>query len=112
MQEVPKAMKRLVRDWAAVAHDRDLSSALLDLRAQFDRWQRGEITAYDLNHLIHEYHQGPSREIWKRYDTNHLAPAVASAVAGGVLTRQELPVPLLEHLAGLIEFFEADRSAS
>jgi hypothetical protein len=112
MQDVPKSMKRLVRHWAAAAHDRDLSNALVDLRAQFDRWQRREITAYDLNRLIHEFHQGPSREIWKRYATNHLAPAVASAVAAGVLTREELPVPLLEHLAGLIEFFEADQSAS
>jgi hypothetical protein len=37
MQEVPKRIKRLVRDWAGIAHDRDLRKALSELHAQFDR---------------------------------------------------------------------------
>jgi hypothetical protein len=108
MHDVPKRLRRLVREWAGVAHDRELRQALFDLRAQFDRWERGEITAFDLNHLIHQFHDGLSREIWKRYATNHLEPAVASAVAFGVLRREELPAELLTHVSGLIEFYEAD----
>ena len=65
MQDTPKRLKRLVREWAAVAHDRELSKALLDLRAHFEAWQRGDITAADLNDLIHQFHQAGSREIWK-----------------------------------------------
>src|SRR5687768_559724 len=38
MQEVPKRIKRLVRDWAGIAHDRDLRKALSELRMQFNRW--------------------------------------------------------------------------
>jgi hypothetical protein len=112
MQDPPKAVKRLVREWAAIAHDRELGHALLELRTQFDRWQRGEIAAADLNDLLHQFHQGASREIWKRYATNHLEPTIASAVAAGILRREELPEELLRHVVGLIELYEADDSGS
>lgn len=112
MQEVPKRIKRLVREWAGIAHDRDLRNALSELRAQFDRWDRGEIDSFELNELVHRFHQNTSREIWKRYATTHLAPAVASAVVAGVLHKEELPADLVQHIAGLIEFYEHDLSAS
>jgi len=110
--DASKRLKRLVREWAAVAHDRELSKALLELHAHFDRWKRGEITAWDLNDLIHRFHDGASREIWKTYATNRLEPAVAIAVATDVLRREELPPELLQHLAGLVDFDETERSAS
>ena len=91
MQEVPKRIKRLVREWAVLAHDRDLRKALGERREQFDRWDRGEIDSIDLNDLVHRYHQDTAREIWKRYARSHLEPAVAFAVAAGVLRKEELP---------------------
>jgi methylase of polypeptide subunit release factors len=112
MQDIPKRIKRLVREWAAIAHDRDLGKALNELRAQFERWGRGEINTFELNDLVHQFHQGTSREIWTRYETRHLEPAIASAVVAGVLRKEELPAELLQHIAGLIEFYEHDLSAS
>ena len=112
MQEVPKRIKRLVREWAGIAHDRELRRALSELRIQFDRWERSEIDSFELNDLVHQFHQDASREIWKRYATTHLEPAVASAVAAGVIRKEELPAELVQHLAGLIEFYEHDLSAS
>jgi len=112
MHEVPKRIERLVREWAGVAHDRDLRDALSELRARFDRWDRGEIDSFELNNLIHRFHQDTARQIWKRYATTHLEPAVASAVAAGVLREGELPEELVQHVAPLIEFYEHDLSAS
>ncbi len=112
MQDVPKRIKRLVREWAGIAHDRDLRTALGELRIQFGRWERGEISSFELNEFVHQFHDGTSREIWKRYATNHLEPAVASAVAAGVVRKEELPGELLQHIAGLIEFYEADLASS
>jgi len=109
MQAVPKALKRLVREWAAVAHDRELSHALRELHGQFERWQRHEIDAFELNQFVHRFHDGSSREIWKRYESNHLEPAIASAVVAGILSRDELPAELLQHIAALIEFYESAR---
>jgi hypothetical protein len=80
--------------------------------AQFERWQRGEIAAADLNDLIHQFHQGASREIWNKYATNRLEPAIGSAVAAGILRREELPEELLGHVAAVIEFYEADDPGS
>ena len=102
----------MIREWAGVAHDRDSRDALTELRAQFDRWDRSEIDSFELNDLVHKYHDGTSREIWKRYATSHLAPAVASAVAAGVLRRDELPEELAQHIAGLIDFYQHEFSAS
>jgi hypothetical protein len=112
MQEAPKHIKRQVREWAGIAHERDLRKALSELRAQFDLWDRGEIDSFDLNQRVHRFHQDTSREIWKRYATTHLEPAVASAVVAGVLGKEELTPELLHHIAGLIEFYEHDLSAS
>ena len=111
MQDISRQMKRLVRKFAGIAHDRELSAALLELRSHFDRWQRGEIMAADLNELVHQFHQGRSRHIWAKYATNHSEPALASAVATGLLKKEELPEELLTHLARAIEFYEADQSA-
>ena len=108
MQDVPKRIKREIREWAGIAHDRDLRNALTELRAQFALWERGDIDAFELNERVHRFHQQTSREIWKRYATTHLAPAVASAVVAGVLRREELPSELLEHINGLIEFYQHD----
>ncbi len=112
MQEVPKRIKRQVREWAGIAHDRDLRRALGELRAQFDLWECGEIDSFDLNERVHRFHEDTSREIWKRYATTRPEPAVASAVAAGVLRREELPSEVLQHINGLIEFYEHDLSAS
>ena len=112
MSDVPKRIKRLVREWAGIAHDRDLRKALSELCAQFDRWDRAEINAFELNDLVHRFHQNTSREIWKRYATTRLEPAVASAVAAGVLRKEELPAELVQHITSLIAFYEQDLSAS
>jgi len=112
MQEVPKRIKRLVRERAGIAHDRDLRKAFGELRVQFDRWDRGEIDSFELNDLVHRFHQDTAREIWKRYATPHLESAVASAVAARVLRKEELPAELGQHIASLIEFYEHDLSAS
>ena len=112
MQEVPKRIKRLVREWAAIAHDRELRTALSDLRAHFERWDRGALDSFELNELVHRFHEDTARELWKRYATTRLEPAVASAVAAGVLRKEELPAELAHHIAGLIEFYEHDLSAS
>jgi hypothetical protein len=109
MDQIPKHLRRLVREWAGIAHDRELSAALGELRAHFERWERAEITAADLNDLIHKYHQGAAREIWKHYATNHLEPAIGFAVATGIVRREEVPRELLQHVAGWVQFYETDQ---
>ena len=35
----------------------NLRKALSELRVQFDRWGRGEIDSFELNDLVHRFHQ-------------------------------------------------------
>jgi hypothetical protein len=111
MPETTKRIKRLVREYAAIAHARELGQASRDLDVQFGRWRNGEINAAELNDVIHEFHDGPSRDIWRKYATNRLEAALGLAVAIGILRREGLPAELLQHLAGFIDFYQAEQSA-
>jgi len=66
VQDLPKPIKRMLREQAARAHEEELRRALLPLAAAFDRWRAGELDSFALSDLIHEFHDGESREIWKR----------------------------------------------
>ena len=86
-------MKRLVREWAAIAHERELGHALLELLAQFDRWQDGEIAAADLNDLIHQFRfvmigaSAPRRVLVVAYTEQDAAVRIISA---RLATRREM----------------------
>ena len=52
MSETPKRIKKLIREYAAIAHDRELGRALQELHSDVDRWEKGEISALQLNGLL------------------------------------------------------------
>jgi hypothetical protein len=106
MEQTPKQLRKMIRHWAAIAHDRELGKALRELRAEFDRWESGEIDPIELSDRIHKFHQGPARDLWDRYTTNPLDPQVAYAVIRGTLSKDEIPSELLQYLARWINFYE------
>jgi len=100
--------RRELRRLAGLAHERELSRALGKLEASFQLWREGKLEAYELNEQVHDYHQGEQREIWGRYKRGNEAPAVARALALGLLQNEELPPQLLEELAGGIDLFRGE----
>ena len=112
MGDIPKRVKRLLREYASAAHDEELRRALLPLAGAFKRWEQGELGSGELSDLIHRFHQGPARELFLRYNTPHLAAPVAYAVAAGILDRTAVPGEVLEHLTGMIEFYEKELATS
>src|SRR6266508_4958028 len=111
MTEMPKRLKRLLRTWAGEAHEEELRRALVPLAEAFDRWKRGDIASSEFSNLIHKFHQGQPRELFVKYNTNHLEAPVAHAIVTGVLDKDKIPPELLEHLAASIKFY-ADREAA
>ncbi len=101
----PKRIKRLLRESAAKAHEEELRRALTPLANAFERWLRGEVDSFDLSDLIHAFHEGASRDLFVRYTRKPHDPAVAYAIATGILRRQEVPEDLLEYLAPALEFY-------
>lgn len=107
MRDPPRPLKRLLRQQAALAYEEELRRALLPLADDFDRWRKGKVESAELSHRIHEFHQGPAREIWKAYNLGPPEMAVAYAIRGGILDRAQVPPELLDVLRGLLEPREA-----
>jgi hypothetical protein len=55
-----KKKKRYCREMAALAHERELNTALQALQSQFENWQQDKIDCFELNQLVHEFHDGIS----------------------------------------------------
>lgn len=68
MEPPTKAVKRALRELAARAHEEDLRRALLPVSAAFDKWKAEELGSGDLAQIIHEFHDGPARELYKLYN--------------------------------------------
>ncbi len=102
-----KAARRKLRELAGTAYARALGAELAKLEADFSRWRRGEIDAFELSERIHRFHDGRSRQLHVFYDGRNSDTAVAHAVAEGILSRVEVPADLLSALASQISFFTA-----
>lgn len=112
MADISKRVKRLLRDCAAAGHEEELRRALLPIAEAFKRWAEGGLGSGELSELIHRFHQGPARDLYLRYNTNHLEAAVAYAIVTGVLGREAVPVEVLDHVAGMIQFYESEQARS
>jgi len=95
-----KTERSRLRQVASVAYERELSRALVELETEFRRWRGGEINAFDLSEAIHEFHQGPSRDLFSKYDPSNLEMVVAQAIHEGSISEDEAGSALLEYLAG------------
>ena len=112
MADTPKRIKRLLREYAAAAHEEELRRALLPISEAFGRWERRELGSGDLSEIIHRFHQGPARELWVRYNAPHLEMVVAFAITTGVLGRDTIPAELLEHLVRAMRFYEEEQATT
>jgi hypothetical protein len=95
-----KEQNRRLRELGATAYERDLSDELTKLESEFKRWRSNEIGAFELSEAIHRFHQGPSRDLFSKYDRSVLELAVAHAVQRGVLSVDEVGADLIELLEG------------
>ncbi len=111
MKDYPKYVKRLLRELAPLAYDRELDLELSKLDARFAEWRSGHISGSELNEHIHNYHNGASREIWSFYFNGEPDLVVAYAIVAGLLERDETPEEVLAALELPIAFHQetADR---
>jgi hypothetical protein len=105
MYKYTKAQKKKLRELAGIANERELDQELEKLYRHFESWRKKEICCFELNDLIHTFHQGASREIWKIYTYSDPDMAVSRAVALGLLKKEEIPDNLLDILDLKIGFF-------
>ena len=103
-----KAARKKLRQLAMIAYERELDQEMEKLSRQFDKWRSKKIDCFELSDLIHAFHQGASRDIWKTY--NYLDPdmAVSRAVAKGILKKDEIPEERLKYILTRKYLFEQD----
>ena len=107
MPHFSKNLKRMLRELSGQAYEMELQRELAALSQQFDRWSRDEIDSFELSDAIHQFHNGPSRELFSRDQDGLLEFNVASAVHRGLIRRDALPQPVLEALGPQLAYLES-----
>ena len=107
MTEYPKRIKRLLREAATAAHERELHRELGKLDHSFTEWRSGAISSGELSHLVHQYETGPSRELFNRYNSGQANLNVAYAIVTGILDESQVPPELLQALSTPLDFFRS-----
>lgn len=104
MRNYSKKIKRLIRENATEAYERELNRELSVVDESFAEWRSGQISSGELSHRLHKYETGPSRELFKQYNYGDADMNVACAIVAGILENDEVPSELLEALEHLIGF--------
>ena len=98
-----------LRKLSMKAYERELSHELSHLEEQFTEWREGEIDSFELSDIIHEFHDGVSRELYKEYMNVSPHLMVAYALVESILSEEEIQPELLKKLAQAIELYRFDR---
>jgi len=101
-QTMSKKLKKALRQFAGVAHERELATATHALQSEFSRWERKEIDVFELSEKIHEFHQEISRALYGRYVGMGAAFGVASALRHGILSREEVGEDVFLSVEGIV----------
>jgi hypothetical protein len=109
MNELTKPMKRVMRALVAKAHEEDLRRELLPLAEAFGKWRGGTTSSGELVERIHEFHQGAARDVYKRYEHGDLVFTLASAIARGLIRRDEVPADILETCGDHLKWLESEQ---
>jgi hypothetical protein len=105
MHDVPRRIKRLLREYAGRAHEEELRRELQPIAAGFDEWRRGSVDTWELCDRIHEFHNGAARRLFNLYTDRDPTTAVAHAIHTGVIPRDQVPEELLEHLENALALY-------
>lgn len=79
------------------------------LKQEFELWENGQTSSFDLDEKIHEYHSGAHQSLFNLYsqNSNHFQ-TVARSAALGLIARTEMSPGLLVKLQPSISFFQAN----
>ena len=108
IRDYSKSMKRQIRELRAQAHENELASELTKLEQKFADWHAGKIGAGELSQIVHQYHNGPARELFSYYDSGDDDLLVASALVRGILSEADVPEEVRQHIQRLIDFCKKD----
>jgi hypothetical protein len=68
MSELSKKVRKKARELIVIAYTRELNYHLDKLSQKFDDWRKNTFDCWELNDLIHKFHDGISRDLYKTYN--------------------------------------------
>ncbi|TWU32664.1 hypothetical protein Q31b_58220 [Novipirellula aureliae] len=104
--ESTKADRKLVRKLASIAWERQLRDELAKIGGVISEMTSGDLSPFDVNECVHEFHNGISRELYNLYAASDPWFAVCRAHFDGVLTDEDLVNASDSVRAGLQQFAE------
>lgn len=107
-RQYSKPIRKKLQRLSSVVYQRDLDSELAKLNVRFDEWQAGEIDCFELSDLIHEFHDGVSRKLWKFYNRADPDTIVVHGLMDKIISREEAGDDVLEQIRPLLERYEQD----
>jgi len=106
-ENLTKKIKQELRYLDGVAYERNLDLELAKLHTQFLRWEEKQISGFELNELIHKYHQGPARDLYFTYQgTSMNSIRVARAIVDSIIAPSEVSEETLAAIANQINFLK------
>jgi len=96
MSDLPKKLKKEINSLIEIAYSRELDKNIGQLAQKFDAWRKNEIDSWTLNDFIHTFHDGESRELYKKYNIKPNEFLVAQCLKDGYLNTSELSDELLK----------------
>ena len=109
MNDMTKSQKKHLRHLGKDCYEKEMALALESLFEHFKKWETEEISTWDLNDKIHEYHNKTARYLWKIYE-NLSDPRVAlsQAVVKGIINIEDIQEDCRPLLQGLIDFYRSE----
>jgi hypothetical protein len=98
-----KKERRLLREAAGKANERELEEHLGRLAEQFESWRRGEVSAWRLWELVHEFDRGPGKQMYMGLAGGDDGVTVARAVKAGRLRIEEVPEEIRDRIRRVVD---------
>ena len=105
-EKPPKNIRRKIKELSYQAYERELRENLGILYSKFKEWDNNELKSGELSDLIHEFHHGPSREMYKYYNTVDPEMAVGRAIVLEYFSAEEIPEELYPYISNSIELYK------
>ena len=91
-----KSLKKEMRRIAGIAYQRELDEELRAVYKDFKKWEKGALDCFQLNEIIHKFHVGVSRQLYKinMADVDYLA---ARAIGLKIIKPEEVNPVLMNY---------------
>ena len=98
--------KQHLRELADRAHAKELTLELTKLYDKFRKWKDNEITPWDLNEILRQYHNETANELYQTYIlVSDPREAVAKAIVNNILNIADVNEDCRPYLEGIIAFY-------